>query len=154
MKFKIIKYDDETGTLDIQLENGFILNVGLDSLTAKDEPTEQELLEALSTFLPDPAYFNRLIPKAPVLTSMLNKEYTTTDVQGCEEPCTWDTIRGHRNTLLRSSDWTQIDDNTLNKDERVEWKQYRQRLRDIPQEYNKPQSVMWPEQPESGEFQI
>ncbi|MGI0120245.1 tail fiber assembly protein [Zooshikella sp. RANM57] len=154
MQFKIIKHDETTGTIDVELENGFIVNVGLDSLFIEDNPTEQELLTALSTVLPDPAYFERHIPKAAVLTSMLNKEYTTTDVQGCAEPCTWDTIRGHRTNLLRGCDWTQIEDNTLTKGQRKDWASYRQKLRDIPQAYTEPQAVAWPEQPETGELQI
>lgn len=41
-------------------------------------------------------------------------------------------IRQDRNKLLAQSDWSQLPDNSLTAEERNEWVQYRQQLRDIP----------------------
>ncbi|WP_163832006.1 tail fiber assembly protein [Spartinivicinus ruber] len=154
MKFKIINYQKETGSLDIELENGFTVNIGLDSLIDKDNPTEQELIEAISRSLPEDDYFNRRIPKAPVISSMLNKLYTPANVDAHSEIGTWDIIRGHRNELLRATDWTQMTDNSLTDEQRKAWAKYRQRLRDIPQVNDEPQEVTWPIPPDTEGFEI
>lgn len=63
-------------------------------------------------------------------------------------------LRGIRNQLLKDSDWTQFPDVIESKSEQytTEWRQYRQSLRDIPEEYWTNQivsidQVIWPELP-------
>ena len=43
-----------------------------------------------------------------------------------------DRIRVDRNKLLEQSDWSQLPDNSLTAEEKNEWVQYRQQLRDLP----------------------
>lgn len=59
---------------------------------------------------------------------------------------TWDNIRTKRDQLIRESDWTMVQDATVNQ---AAWAQYRQILRDLPQTYASvsPDKVVWPEQP-------
>lgn len=57
----------------------------------------------------------------------------------------WDDIRTIRNSLISSSDWTQISDAPLSVEEVQLWKDYRQELRDIPQTFSSPDDVIWPE---------
>lgn len=59
-----------------------------------------------------------------------------------------DEVRATRNNLLAASDWTQTADAPLTENERLRWRQYRQRLRDIPQQYGFPDLVVWPDEPE------
>lgn len=54
-------------------------------------------------------------------------------------------IRLQRNDSLSSSDWTQLQDATVNQQE---WATYRQSLRDIPSQEGFPWDVTWPTQPE------
>ena len=42
-----------------------------------------------------------------------------------------DLLRGYRNVLLNSCDWTVISDSPLSDSKQTEWKTYRQSLRDI-----------------------
>ena len=56
-------------------------------------------------------------------------------------------VRNRRNELLSNSDWTQINDATVNKDE---WGGYRQALRDLPQQVGFPFDVVWPEPPKDN----
>ena len=44
-------------------------------------------------------------------------------------------IRAKRNGLLQESDWTQLPDVPLTQVKKDEWKLYRQKLRDMPQNY-------------------
>jgi len=41
-------------------------------------------------------------------------------------------LRGERDRALRESDWTQLPDAPLTGQEKAEWVQYRQSLRDLP----------------------
>ena len=56
----------------------------------------------------------------------------------------WNEIRSKRNGFLSQSDWTQLDDSRENKET---WAIYRQKLRDIPQTFSNPESVIWPSKP-------
>jgi len=57
----------------------------------------------------------------------------------------WRPARKKRNDLLTQSDWTQLADSSADK---VAWGNYRQALRDIPQNFQKPEDVVWPTKPE------
>lgn len=63
-----------------------------------------------------------------------------------QAPLTWGDIRTKRDQLIRESDWTMVQDATVNQ---AAWAQYRQILRDLPQTYASvsPDKVVWPEQP-------
>ncbi|SFD94277.1 tail fiber assembly protein [Flavobacterium phragmitis] len=55
-------------------------------------------------------------------------------------------IRATRNTLLIESDWTQMEDSPLTETKKLEWKIYRQELRDLTETDN-PEFVVWPSKP-------
>ena len=61
------------------------------------------------------------------------------------EAMKWESIRHYRNNYLSQSDWTQLLDSSANK---AAWASYRQALRDIPQDFSKPEDVVWRTQPE------
>jgi hypothetical protein len=44
-------------------------------------------------------------------------------------------LRAERNSLLLASGWTQENDSPLSEEEKLEWRKYRQALRDLPQVY-------------------
>ncbi len=60
------------------------------------------------------------------------------------EIITWETVRLKRNGLLNKTDHTQVPDFPGDK---VAWAAYRQKLRDIPNVFNKPTEVIWPVEP-------
>jgi hypothetical protein len=57
----------------------------------------------------------------------------------------WDEIRNLRTELLKECDWTVLPDSPVG-DNRTEWIQYRQELRNITSQEN-PFSIVWPTQP-------
>tara|TARA_R100001143_G_scaffold55505_1_gene51568 strand:- start:97 stop:417 length:321 start_codon:yes stop_codon:yes gene_type:complete len=57
---------------------------------------------------------------------------------------TWAEIRGERDALLKASDWMAMPDRTMSDAQSA----YRQGLRDIPQDFADPASVIWPTIPE------
>jgi hypothetical protein len=63
------------------------------------------------------------------------------------EDIKWQVIKAYRNDLLTQSDWTQLPDAALTSTEQTAWQNYRQSLRDIPQNYAIPDEVIFPEIP-------
>jgi len=63
------------------------------------------------------------------------------------EPTTWESIRIKRDQLMRDSDWTMIQDATV---DQAQWAAYRQILRDLPQAYSNPEDVVWPTEPSTA----
>jgi hypothetical protein len=49
----------------------------------------------------------------------------------------------HRDDLLRESDWTQFNDSPLSEQKKSEWATYRQALRDVPQQDEYPDNIIW-----------
>ena len=53
-------------------------------------------------------------------------------------------IRAKRDMLLAETDWTQVTDTALTKSEQAKYKEYRQKLRDIPEQPEFPYNVTFP----------
>ncbi|MCG8531974.1 MAG: phage tail assembly chaperone [Desulfovibrionales bacterium] len=56
-------------------------------------------------------------------------------------------VRSKRDELLRQSDWSVLPDAPLTDAKKLEWKTYRQKLRDIPQHSGFPKNVVFPDSP-------
>jgi hypothetical protein len=54
--------------------------------------------------------------------------------------------RAERGNRIAASDWTQVADAPLTQNERARWREYRQLLRDVPQQPAFP-TVIWPTEP-------
>jgi len=59
---------------------------------------------------------------------------------------TWEQIRFERQLILNATDWRAVKDRTMSQ----AWKDYRQALRELPQEYDTANEAAdnWPEAPE------
>jgi len=60
---------------------------------------------------------------------------------------TWPLIRARRDDLVEACDWTQLPDSPLASGLKSKWAIYRQALRDLPQKYSDPATVIWPVSP-------
>ena len=58
-------------------------------------------------------------------------------------------VRAARNSLLDLCDWTQLPDAPLTAEQKQEWAEYRQALRDVPEQAGFPENVVWPSTPEA-----
>ena len=56
-------------------------------------------------------------------------------------------LRFERNRRLKESDWTQIPDAALSKDQKTAWAKYRQILRDLPEATAETEQIIWPVEP-------
>lgn len=59
----------------------------------------------------------------------------------------WFDVKSKRDYLLLKVDWTQMPDSPLTAEQKAAWAEYRQALRDIPNVYDDPDDVVWPEKP-------
>lgn len=60
---------------------------------------------------------------------------------------TWEDVREIRNYRLDLCDWTQLEDSPLTEEQKNAWKSYRQSLRDLPETFESPELVVFPEEP-------
>lgn len=56
-------------------------------------------------------------------------------------------VRAQRNSLLTLCDWTQLPDAPLTEEQKQAWAEYRQALRDVPEQAGFPENVVWPSTP-------
>ena len=62
-----------------------------------------------------------------------------------EQP--WVDIRAERDILLRDSDWRMGNDTPLSEADQAAWGEYRESLRNIPQDFTTPKKFGWPKKP-------
>lgn len=60
---------------------------------------------------------------------------------------TWQEVRAERNNRLAATDWVSLPDAKPTGPNLSDWKQYRQALRDIPQNFATSDAVVWPSAP-------
>ncbi len=87
---------------------------------------------------------------SPENTPQPSYDYTTSECvwdidQWIINP-SWDRVRMHRDWLLKESDWSVSIDATP-KPSKEAWLEYRQALRDVPQNFDSPEDVVWPTKP-------
>ena len=59
------------------------------------------------------------------------------------------TVRNNRDRFLTETDWVVVKHNELGTPIPQEWLDYRQALRDIPEQTGFPEEIDWPQEPES-----
>lgn len=67
----------------------------------------------------------------------------------------WQELRIIRDSKLSESDWSQMPDSPLSEEKKIEWREYRQELRDLPENITDPKPLFlnlddsaWPTKPE------
>jgi hypothetical protein len=59
----------------------------------------------------------------------------------------WSIAKWWKNALLNESDWSQVSDNSLSEEQRAAWREYRQELRDISNNFTDPKKIVFPDLP-------
>ena len=102
-----------------------------------DSVTDEQLVTQgfvrVNLFRPHDRLTQKLVPSTPVLENgwvytVAVADLTAEEIQSAKDS-SMAQIRGQRNSLLASCDWTQIADSTADK---TAWASYRQQLRDLP----------------------
>lgn len=87
---------------------------------------------------------------SPMMDNRKGRKYLSWVAEGNEPlpmdiPDPWIAKRQERNLILQSTDWTQLPDAPLTIAQKNAWKTYRQKLRDLPQDYSKVEDIKWPD---------
>ena len=69
------------------------------------------------------------------------------EIDAAKAETDWRILRGERNALLASTDWTQAVDAPLTDAKKAEWATYRSALRSLPDNTTDPANPTWPSQP-------
>lgn len=127
-----------------------------------DESTYQENIEAVKTMYggdcfhlddvsvsPDIFYFKNgkffEYPEKPIRLCHFDFENEVWVIEIDKES---NLVRQRRDVLLLQSDWTDSAQTRLGNEKFLKWQEYRQALRDIPQQAGFPLDVVWPTKPE------
>ena len=92
------------------------------------EPTEAEVAQIAETL--KEKYFEYQDTEQEIIQEKLYNEY------GRWNKVTWEGIKMIRNFLLSDCDWTQMPDAPIDATLKAQWTAYRQKLREIPQDYD------------------
>lgn len=92
----------------------------------------------------------RLEPCPPYVDNGVVYTVTVRELSAAElseqEEGLWATVRAIRNEHLARSDWTHTVDSPLSIEQKTQWAEYRQALRDITSQPD-PRNLVWPEAP-------
>lgn len=87
-------------------------------------------------------------PRPRAMTEDEQALFNTAMTDGTLPGTAWAQIRARRDALLAASDWTQNSDAPLTVTQRQAWGDYRQDLRDLPQQFTSADAVEWPTTPD------
>ena len=145
-RITIINNDD--GTMDIMVDGENIEQISSDNLDDDihaiqwygdhGEVEYNDRNEEITDFSP----FNQLLLDRDAVIDSIVEEAIE------EEPSEDEVVRDKRNRLLKDTDWIILRYLDQGDEVPLEWKEYRQALRDVPEQGGFPGSVDWPIIPE------
>ena len=145
IKYKIKEFDESWGQIVVEYEGGYSVAIDL--------PIDDNQLLPVGAELED--YIISAAP-ADLIARANNIKNGVTNAQDIFSLCikyqkleTPDTtlsnaVRKDRDHRLQNSDWTQLPDAQLSDLELASWNEYRQALRDIPQQTGFPATCVYP----------
>lgn len=95
----------------------------------------------INTLFPTSEYAHLVVPLTIDIRDVSVVNMTVVDTK----KSLYDEIRVERNRLLSLSDWTQLPDAPVQN--KTQWSEYRQQLRDLPQTIQDPSNFIWPSAP-------
>ena len=149
MEYKIIKFDQANAQVVLRLGNGDVFpDVAVDLPVADDGsiPSGKELKDYLEGFVPHDAEKRRQLLNT---VGIKNPDAITVHPIGkvIDKKTEAEVARLTRNEMLWESDWTQLPDAPLTDTEKVAWTEYRQALRDLPEQEGFPNNSVFPAAP-------
>lgn len=91
---------------------------------------------------------NQIIAANALARSQASSNYfATIEFEKEKEITKWAAVRAHRTNILYDWDWTNLENCQHGGAKKQEWKDYRQALRDVPQDFETVESIEWPTAP-------
>ena len=148
MSDRITVINNDNGTMDIMVNGENIGDIPSDNLDPnihaiqwyrdRGEVEYNDRNEEITDF----SLFNQLLLDRDAKIDRIAEEAIE------EEPSEDEVVKDERDRLLEDTDWIIIRYLDQGDEVPLEWKEYRQALRDIPEQEGFPGSVDWPEMPE------
>jgi len=82
------------------------------------------------------------LASTPYMTDEQKARYEQYDIEQA-----WPNVRSKRNVLLKQCDWVMLEGVPISDEKKQEWVEYRKALRDIPQNFETIESIIWPRTP-------
>lgn len=89
------------------------------------------------------------LPYNPETEALAQREAYQGQVTVEDVPETADEARARRDALLSATDWAVLPDSPLDEASQAAMRTYRQALRDVPQQAGFPETISWPDRPET-----
>lgn len=141
MDYYIRNFDSETGIVAVEYSSGEYISFPLPVNAAGYVPVGEELDSFIKGMQPSGA------KKIAIENSHAIEKLVTPPPPKKQ---TIEDLRAKRNKLLSDTDWTQLPGSPLTDDEKADWADYRQQLRDLTENANLNLSyVEWPTPPNS-----
>lgn len=126
MSNRAVIYDDATGEI-------------LSVVTGKEDTFALDCMDGQSYLLTEEV---DLYGKVVLGGELVDEDTATLEAREIAEA--WTKLRKKRLRLLNKTDWTQMQDSPVNG---ADWVDYRQELRDLPDNTTDPREVVWPTPP-------
>lgn len=142
---EVISVDEATKTMRVVYQREGYLPIEIGVRWPAGDETEADLIESAA-----PIYHWEAQDAPPAKAPAVGRIVTVTLPQ--DPPplvlTKGDKVREARNKLLELSDWTQLADAPISQEMKLLWAEYRQALREIPQQAGFPDNVAWPARPD------
>jgi len=149
--YKIVSVDEKTKSMTIRYTSEKYGTVMIGAPLPYENETLESIIERYSPIASWLEKEKKVIVPAINTTGIIEKNMeiifsddgniTFTPIPNIDE------LKIQRNELLRASDWTQLSDAALTLELKLVWADYRQTLRDIPQQQGFPDDFYWPWKP-------
>lgn len=150
MQSELLSFNPASGTLLVRYSTedfpeGLVYSIDI-PLNNGEYPTQQEIDSLVEHYKPTGQLQRIADVKAAQVPDFLSALVVPAEPS---QAGTAAQVRGFRNGLLSSSDWTQLPDAQLNTQQKQLWAEYRQLLREVPQQSGFPANVVWPLSPDA-----
>jgi hypothetical protein len=149
IQYEIIRFYPQTGSVEVRYfcdehQSGLIYNIDIPVVNGQ-YASKEEIASLIEQMKPS-GQLQRLVDlQAAQVPSSLA---ALSDEAVAPHAMTADGVRGVRNVMLSASDWSQLPDAPLDEVAKAAWVEYRQLLRDVPEQDGFPESVIWPVSPD------
>lgn len=119
---------------------GEIKRVGINSESSVSSMVVEDGLSIMLTEYPDDFIYYKVVNGEIVKKSDV-------EIKEINAPRDFAIFKSTRDSLLAASDWTQTPDSPLSEAQQQSWRDYRQKLRDLPANTPDPANPTWPTPP-------
>ena len=132
----------------VRCEGGYTTPADLTGWVQIDEGTGDRYNLCQSHYFEGGLYTSDGIPRYKLQDGQ-PVERSEEEIEVDRVPIQASSARAQRDKLLAATDWAVLPDSPLDESSKTSLKTYRQTLRDVPQQAGFPETIIWPDRPET-----